>query len=71
MVKHGKRCKTRLQEKRSFKMGTETKLYIIKIFENYSVALRKCKYTLKLNKPAYVGMLDVSKIFMKMIMKIL
>ena len=52
-------------------MGTETKLYIIKIFENYSVALRKCKYTLKLTKPAYVGMLDVSKIFMKMIMKIL
>ena len=37
-----------------------------KIFENSLVAIRKSKVTLKLNKPAYVGIciLDLSKVLM-------
>ena len=37
-----------------------------KLFDNYLVAIHKSKVTLKLNKPAYVGMciLNVSKVLM-------
>ena len=37
-----------------------------KIFDNDSVAIRKCKDTSKLNKPAHVGIyiLSLSKVFM-------
>ena len=47
-------------------MNIKTKLYITKIFVNDLVAIRKSKFTLKLNKPAYVGMyiLDLSNISM-------
>ena len=47
-------------------MDIKTKLYFTKIFDNDLVAIRKSKVTLKLSKPAYVGMciLNFSKVFM-------
>ena len=45
-------------------MDIKAKLYVTKIFDNDLVAIRKSKVTLKLNKPAYIGMytLDLSKV---------
>ena len=44
-------------------MDTKCKL---KIFDNNLITIRKCTVTLKLNKPAYVGIsiLDLSKVFL-------
>ena len=44
-------------------MDNKTKLYATKIFDGDSFAIRKSKVTLKLNKPAYLGMykLDLRK----------
>ena len=47
------------------KMYIKTKLYVShKIFGNNLVAIRKSKFALKLNKPAYIGMciLELSKL---------
>ena len=45
-------------------MKIKTKLYVKKIFDNDLAAIRKSKFTVTLNKPAYVGMciLDLSKV---------
>ena len=45
-------------------MGIKTKLYITQDFDNDLVAIRKGKFTLMFDKPAYVGMcvLDLKKV---------
>ena len=45
-------------------MKIKTKLYVKKIFDNDLAAIRKSKFTVTLNKPAYVGIciLDLSKV---------
>ena len=49
-----------------FKTKIKTKLYVTKTCGNDVVAICEGKVTIKLNKPAYVGMhiLDLSKILM-------
>ena len=49
----GKTCK---QQKRLFKMDIQIKLYVTKKIDNYLVSIRKNKVTLRLKKPAYIGM---------------
>ena len=47
-------------------MYIKTKLYVAQNIDNDLVAIRKSKFRLKLNKPAYIGMciLELSKILM-------
>ena len=57
-----------LSNKKDYLKWTSKPRYIShKIFDNYLVAIRRNKVTLKLNKPAHIGMciLKLSKVFMK------
>ena len=53
-------------KKDDLKWTSKPRYVFQKIFDNDLIAIRKTRVTLKLNKPAYVGMciLDLSKVFM-------